>query len=110
WDRSFLSANSADHGAVDLLEGVSAAHGHGVLQLSLELVDIDLYAFRATAVNHVDEGAGDEHAVGAQSQGLEHVHTSADTAIHQNGHFGAHCLHDLRQHLGGAGALVQHPA
>ncbi len=101
---------AVEHGAVDVRDAVGAAHGHGVAELRLELVHVGLDALGAAAVDHVDEGPADQNAVGAQSQGLEHVHAGADAAVHQDGQLAAHRVHDAGQDLGGGGALVQHPA
>ena len=75
-----------------------AAHLHGIGQLG-------------GAVDCGDKGAADEHSVSAQSQRLEHIHAGADTAVHQNLHAAAfEGFSDLRQDLGGGGALIQHTA
>ena len=68
----------------DLLDGVCAAHLHGVGQLTGQLVDVALDALGTATVDSRDEGAADEHAVRAQCQCLENVHTGADAAVHQD--------------------------
>ena len=50
---------------------MSAAHGHGVGQLGLQLVHVDLHALEAAAVHHVHEGTADEDRVRTQRQRLE---------------------------------------
>ena len=88
-----------------------AAHLHGVGQLTGQFVDVALDAFLTAAVDSRDEGAADEHAVRAQCQCLEDVHTDADAAVHQD--LDAGTLEgggDLRQDFGGSGTLVEDAA
>ena len=89
---------------------MSTAHGHGVRKLCLKLVHIGLHAFLSAAVDRGDEGAGDEHRIGTQSQSLEHVHAGADAAVHKDLHLAAHGVHNGRQDLSSGGALIQHTA
>ena len=109
-ERGYGGLIAEDHGAVDVFQLMGAAHGHGVSQLGLQLFYVDLHAFGTAAVDHVHEGAGDEHRVSAQGQGLEHVHAGADAAVHENGHLAAHGVHDGGEDFCGGGALVQHAA
>ena len=88
-----------------------AAHLHGVGQLTGQLVDVALDALGTAAVDSRDEGAADEHAVRAQCQCLENVHTGADAAVHQD--LDAGTLEgggDLRQDFGGSRTLVEDAA
>ena len=86
------------------------AHGHGVGQLGFQFVRVDLHALGAASVDHVHKGPPDQHGVRPQGQGLKDVQSGADAAVHQHGHFAAHGVRDGGEHLGGGGALIQHPA
>ncbi len=85
---------------------MNAAHGHGVLQLALQFLGEQPDALRPTAVDCGDVWAGQQHAIGPQGQGLAHIHTSADAAVHQNGHLPLHRVGDGGQDLGGGGDAV----
>ena len=61
----FHVSETEEHGAVDLRQRVSAAHGHGVGQFGLQFVHIGLNSCLAAAVDHGDEGTGDQHGVRA---------------------------------------------
>ena len=88
-----------------------AAHLHGVGQLTGQLIDVALDALGTAAVDSRDEGAADEHAVRAQCQCLENVHTGADAAVHQDLDAGTlEGCGDLRQDFGGGGTLVEDAA
>ena len=88
-----------------------AAHLHGIGQLTGQLVDVALDALGTAAVDSRDEGAADEHAVRAQCQCLENVHTGADAAVHQDLDAGTlEGRGDLRQDFGGSRTLVEDAA
>ena len=109
--KSIVLPLDAHHLAGDLLNGVRTAHLHGVGQLTGQLVDVALDAFLAAAVDSRDEGAADEDAVGTQSQRLEDIDAGADAAVHEDLDAGAlEGGSDLRQDLGGGGALVEDAA
>ena len=88
-----------------------AAHLHGIGQLTGQLVDVALDALGTAAVDSRDEGAADEHAVRAQCQCLENVHTGADAAVHQDLDAGTlEGCGDLRQDFGSGRTLVEDAA
>ncbi len=90
---------------------LGTAHGHGVLQLGTDLVDVQLHAFLSAAVDHGDEGAADDDSVSAHSQSLEDIHAGTDAAVDDDLHAAAlQGVHDVTQDLSGGGALVQNTA
>ena len=96
--------------AHNLVQAVRAAHGHGVLQLGEVLGVEHADALLGGAVHGGDEGAGDEHGVGAQGEGLEDVHAVAQAAVHEDGGLPADGGGYLRQDVGAGAGLAQHAA
>lgn len=54
-----------------------------------------------------EDGPADQHSLGAQGQGLDHVRAAADTAIQQYLHLAIHRLDDLRKDFDSSQGRVQ---
>ena len=82
----------------DVCQRLGAAHGHGVFQLSADLVDVQLHAFFTAAVDHGNEGTADDESVSAHCQSLEYVHTGTDAAVYDCFDTAAlQCIHDFAE-------------
>ena len=73
-------------------------HGHGVAQVTRDLLDHAAYALGALLLQRRHQRTAHAAARRAQRQGLEHVHAALDGAVHKQRCLPLALLGDLRQH------------